>query len=227
MAVPAFLYLTFSVLYSVFAAENRPVPNISALLKPVLWKRLLNDKEVLVNAKLEDSREEPGYKKYSFYAAMKVGAELPLTRQILTNYLLYSQMIPYIDQAEYAKETQVLHLEGGIWKYRLKSFIHFEEKADRWVHFQIIRGHFAGLQGNIYFESLGEKGTAVYMAGEQLGNVWPPTFVIERGAEIVFGFTATRMRSYIEAQKNVKKGELHERNQRESIPQPRRRFERS
>ena len=74
----------------------------------------------------------------------------------------------------------------------------FEERGDRWIHYEIVGGHFTGLSGDIFFESWGEKGTAVYFGGEQQGAEFPPKFVIERGAEIVFGFTAKRMRSYIE-----------------------------
>jgi hypothetical protein len=196
-------------------------PSISILLKPALWKRALDDKEVIVNANLFDL-EKPAApnQKYSFYAAMVVGASIPQTRKVLTDYRLYSEMIPYIDKTEYFPSSKKLNLEGGVWNYRLRSQVQFEEKSDRWIHYEIIEGHFSGLGGDIFFESLGEKGTAVYLRGEQLGNHWPPRFVIERGAEIVFEFTAKRMRSYIESQKKVEKGASHEPN-RQEVPQPR------
>ena len=143
----------------------------------------------------------PTLKRYSVYAAMLVHEGLRKTREILTDYRLYVKMIPYIDRADYTPSTHLLHMEGGIWKWRQNSLIRFDERGDRWIHYEIIAGHFTGLNGDIYFEPEGEKGTAVYMTGALDGRSWPPAIVLERGAEIVFGYTGAHMRSYIESQK--------------------------
>lgn len=167
-------------------------PAIQSLLKPNLYKRLIEDKEILSSASLNDDH-------YSFYCAMLVHSDVPRSRRILTDYGLYSKLIPYVDKTIYSPITRVLDLQGGVWKFRLRSWTRFEERGDRWIHFVIIAGHFRGLEGDIYFESVGEKGTLVYFHGDQDGKQWPPKFVIERGAEIVFGFTAGRMRKYLES----------------------------
>ena len=199
-----------------------PVPDFSSIassIKPKLWKRMLEDKEVIVNAKLEELPEKPS-KKYSFYAGMLVGASLAQSRKVLMDYKLYANMIPYIDKAEYSLEDKNLKLEGGIWKFKLRSQVEFTEKSDRWIHYKIVGGHFLGLTGDIYFEPRPEKGTLVYFQGEQTASFWPPKFVIERGAEIVFEFTAKRMRSYIESQKKMDKGIKANEQRRQEIPQP-------
>jgi hypothetical protein len=180
-------------------------PPIATLIKPALWKRMLDDKEIILNASLKPL-DDGDWQKYSIYAAMFVGASLGQARQILTDYPLYAKMIPYIEKADYTAATHTLKIEGGIWNFKLRSEIRFEEVTPRWIHFVIINGHFSGMTGDFYFESLGEKGTVVYLGSSQSGTVWPPRFVIERGAEIVFGFTAGRMRSYIESQKKIEKG---------------------
>ena len=110
-------------------------------------------------------------------------------------------MVPYIDKSNYNPQTRNLDLEGGIFHFRLASQLHFEERSDRWIHYTVVAGHFRGLSGDLFFEPLEiatGSGTLVYMRGEQTGKSFPPAFVVERGAEIVFGFTAKRMRSYIE-----------------------------
>ncbi|MGZ3709850.1 MAG: hypothetical protein ACXVBC_13095, partial [Bdellovibrionota bacterium] len=141
------------------------------------------------------------------------------TRRILTDYRLYAKMIPYIEKAEFNTASHILHVEGGIWKWKLRSEILFEEQpGGGWVKFRIVGGHFMGLSGEFIFESAGERGTTVYFAGEQTGLHWPPQFVIERGAEIVFGFTASRMRSYVESQKQQPPPTEQGPNE---IPQPR------
>jgi hypothetical protein len=172
----------------------------------------MNDRDVAAHASLEDIPASP-QRRYSFYAAMGVHASLERVRAVLTDYRLYAKMISYIDKAEYSPITQVLRLEGGIWKFRLRSDVRFDEKSDRWIHYHIVGGHFRGLSGDMFFEPAGEKGTLVYFNGELRGSDWPPAFVIERGAEIVFGFTAKRMRSYIE----TVQGEDHG----SEVPQPR------
>jgi len=183
-------------------------PSVEVRLKPREFKALVEDKEVVVHAKLEDQaklQDQAGkdHKKYSFSAAMLVGASTAQTRKILTDYRLYSKMIPYVEKAELNPLTQVLQLEGGIWRFKLQSWLKFDERSERWIQFRIIGGHFQGLSGDILFDSLGERGTVVQLSGMQEGKRWPPKFVIERGAEIVFGFTAKRMRSYIESQKKA------------------------
>jgi hypothetical protein len=180
-------------------------PPLASLLKPEWMKRLIENKEILESASLKDVPDSPN-RVYSFFASMRVGASLEITRKILTNYRLYSEMVPYVDRTIYNSKQQILWIEGGIWGFRLGSQIRFQELNDRWIRYRIISGHFAGLVGELIFESLGEKGTLVYFRGEQSGTDWPPRFVIERGAEIVFGFTAGRMRSYIEAQKKSLRG---------------------
>jgi hypothetical protein len=200
-------------------------PSIESLMKPALWNKVLQEKDILVHASL-DSLPQQAARKYSFYAAMRVGRSLRRTHDILTDYRLYSKMIHYIDRAEYFEKDKRLIIEGGIWKFKLKSEIQFQEKSPGWIHYEIIKGHFTGLEGNIYFESLGEKGSVVYMAGEQIGINWPPAFVIERGAEIVFGFTAQRMRTYIETHSDTEikedQGALHDSKKGSGVPEPRR-----
>ncbi|MCM2322423.1 MAG: hypothetical protein NDJ90_04090 [Oligoflexia bacterium] len=169
---------------------------IASVLKPAVYRRMLEEREVMVHASLKEGES------YSYYAAMLVRAELAVTRRVLTDYQLYAKMIPYIERAAFDAKSGILAVEGGLWKFRLSSQVRFYEQGERWIRYEFVGGHFQGMTGEILFEPLGEKGTAVYMSGFKKGEHWPPKFVIERGAEIVFEFTAKRMRSYIESQKN-------------------------
>jgi hypothetical protein len=124
-----------------------------------------------------------------------------------------------------------LELKGGIWKWKLSSILRFEEKGDRWIHFQIVGGHFTGMTGDIFFEpQTGTPDTLVYMRGNQFGSHWPPAFILEQGAQIVFEFTAKRMRSYLESvpenstadtQENTQSSLRSGRSNNDQIPQPR------
>lgn len=157
----------------------------------------------MVYADLKDRKDlasSPG-KEYSFYAAMLVNANPKQTRKVLTDYPLYADIIPFVEKADYDSANRVLSIVGGIWKYQMSSRIRFEEKGERWITFEVISGHFTGMRGDAFFESLADRGTAVYFRGNLTASTWPPAFVVEKGAEIVFEFTGRRMRSYIETKK--------------------------
>lgn len=186
-------------------------PKISSLLKPKVYEKMISDREVMTYADIDD-------KDYSFYASVLIRAGLAQTRKVLTDYEVYAKLIPYVEQARYSPETKTLEIQGGIWKFKLHSFVRFEEFGERWIRYRIVDGHFAGLSGDVFFESQGEKGTAVLFRGNHKSESWPPAIVMERGAEVVFTFTGRRMRSYVESEKG--KGKPDDKQ----VPQPRSRL---
>ena len=197
-----------AILLSLFllSASAEMPPAIKSLMKPEVYRRITTDREVMTHASLDPVEGSKTLKRYSYYGTMLVHASEALTRKALTDYPQYAKMVPYVDQSEYFPDTQQLQLEGGIWKFKLTSRIHFENRTNHWIHYRIVEGSFHGLDGDVFFESLGEKGTLVYLRGDLTGEQWPPAFVIERGAEIVFGFTGKKMRSYIESLKSEPAG---------------------
>lgn len=153
-------------------------------------------REVMSHASLDTVSGD--LERYSYYTVMLAHTDARHARRILTDYRLYPKFIPYIDRADFNPKTQILWVEGGIWKWRLSSRVHFAQVSDRWIRYEIVGGHFQGLKGNIYFEPKDENGTLIYMDGVLEGTRFPPSFVITQGAQIVFGFTGKRMRSYME-----------------------------
>ena len=256
LAVTILLFLEFpSFSFGAEAKKVDPkVPSITELMKPNAYKKMIEDRDVISYATLDridpDTKADPPLKKYRFYAGVLIHASLQRTRAILTDYKIYSKIVPYIDKTEFKSETALLDLQGSFLSFQLKSIVHFIERTREWIQYKIVGGHFTGLVGNMYFETLGEKGTAVYFDGEHSGWHWPPAFIVEKGAEIVFGFTARRMRSYVEsstyvenekdekkpAQKEAKKAgskddqktqsHLEKKIEEDSeVPRPKRRFE--
>ena len=185
-------------------------PTIQTLLKPALYQRMLKDREILTSATLNDDH-------YAFYAVMAVHSEMARTRRILTDYSLYSKIIPYVDKTDYSPITRILDVQGGILGWHLHSLVRFTERSERWIQYEIVAGHFRGLTGDMFFEPAPENaGTLVYFRGGLTAQHWPPKFIIERGAEIVFGFTANRMRKYVESNEDRQKD-----GKQAELPQPR------
>ncbi len=215
--------------------QPSPTPQpIKSLLKEKVFRSVTQDREIVTSADLE--RIEKGkegqkdLKKYKIYAVMLAHASTQRTREVLTDYPLYEQMISYVDKSHYDPKTQLLDLEGGIWKFKMQSILHMQDRGPNWIHYRVVSGHFRGMEGDIFFEPYGENGTLVYLKGDAVGRNWPPAFIMERGAEIVFGFTAKNMRSMIESQKprsTPKGGEKNDRSQSAesktegSVPTPR------
>ena len=191
-------------------------PKIQPLLKPAVYDRVVKDREVMTHAKIDGPS-------YSYYAAMLVRSPVDQTRSVLTNYELYSKLISYVETTRYNPETHILEMRGSFMGWGLHSWILFEEKSDGWIHFKIVSGHFTGMTGDMYFEPYGavgaDKSSLVYMGGALTQSDWPPIpkFILEWGAEIVFGITGNRMRSYIESTKVSTPND-------QNLPQPRRRL---
>jgi hypothetical protein len=212
------------------ASSSSSGPKIQSLLKPKIYDRVLKDREIMTHASLDSvddtSRGQVAkgqdLREYSYYATMLVHASVKKTHDTLTDYHLYAKLIPYVDTANYNAQTHVLEIEGGILGWTLHSWVHFEEVNDHWIRFQFVAGHFQGMTGDILFEPRDENGTLVYFGGHQILSQWPPKLVMEKGAEIVFGFTAGRMRSYIESKSIIKESQ-----ENDGFPQPRTHFEKT
>src|SRR5690606_3738948 len=117
--------------------------------------------------------------------------------EVLTDYVVFKEIVPFVESASFDKNTNVLELIGGELGFTMHSLIRFEERHERWIRFEMIAGSFRGMKGDLVFEAAGEKGAVVMLTGELPGRTWPPAFVMERGAVIALTVTAGNMRSYI------------------------------
>ena len=214
-----------SILATVTPKETSP-PQIKLLLKPESYNRIVENREVMTSASLDTDEAEPGktpLKRYQFYSSMLVRADMTYVRKILLDPESYRHMIPFLDHLTFDPKTNILEMKGGIWRFKLHSFVRIEDRGLKWIHYQIIRGHFTGLVGDAYMEDLGVRGTLVYLQGQirSDGKKWPPPFVMQRGAEIVFSFTGKKIRSHIESQKRMSSDVNRKDSNDDTIPQPR------
>ncbi len=203
------------------AASATAPASIDSVLKPRALRGVLEEREVVTSAVLADSR-------YAFHVGFLVHAQLARTVRMLTDFPAYKGIVPYIDRADYDQVSHILKLQGGIWKFVVITEIRFTQKSDRWLGFEMVGGHFKGMTGEMIFEPRGEKGTLVLVRGGQVAREFPPKFLLEQGAPIVFGVTGRRMRSYVESESSPEpsaepsRGAAPHDNQ---VPRPRRRLE--
>ncbi len=196
-------------------------PRLQGRLKEKVFEGLLKERALYSKAALSET-SIPQEKRYQFEAAMVVHAPWQKVQAALTNYALYPKLISYIESADFSERTQLLRIQGGIWNFVLISWVSFRKKHPQWIELEVVSGHFQGLRGSMSFEALENGRTGVFFEGSQVGRKWPPKFIIERGAEVVFEFTARKMRSYIEAMKD-KDSEAGAAGGGSELPQPRKR----
>ncbi|MEN9724263.1 MAG: hypothetical protein RJB38_2249 [Pseudomonadota bacterium] len=154
---------------------------------------VFSQREVYSRARLEPPH-------YELQNAMVVHASVERTRRILTHFEIFAGMVPYIDRSVYDSSSGLLELAGGIWKYRLESRLRWRrENPDRWS-FQVIGGHFLGLSGVMEFQPAGAGKTLVTFEGrlDDPSVKFPPRFIVEQGAQIIFAVTGRRVRSLVE-----------------------------
>lgn len=182
-------------------AENHPAPpsRIQSALSSTDYASLLAD-ETLVFTTLRDVPESPDLEIYRAGAAISVDAPVSVTRDILTQYEIYQELIPFIDHVEVLEDPSQVTLEGGIFGWKMISLIQFDDKEPGWVHFTITQGSYKGMQGDFYFEERpGQPSKSlVYFGVNHSAEHFPPRFIMEFGAGIIFWFTANRMQAYIE-----------------------------
>ena len=172
-------------------------------VRPDLQERVLRKQDILVSAKLNRVKDSDELKRYSFSVWMKVRALHETTLRTITRYDLYPKMISYIDRVDFDAASNSAWVEGGLWGFRLRSQIHFQERSKERVDFEVVNGHFKGMRGAFEFEPYGARETVVVCTGSLEGRSWPPTLIMETGAEMVMSYVARRMKRFTEAQKDA------------------------
>lgn len=160
-------------------------------------KRIVEEREIITQAKLKGE-------KYSFWAAMQVNTSPKVAVDRLTDYPSYRQMSRFVTRAEILPNGWV-RIEGGVFGFRLESSVDVRRKTEgpdtEKLEYVIREGSLIGLKGSVRVEALPKKGSWIFFDGELRGKNWPPAFVMERGAEMVFGFAAQFMRKSMETER--------------------------
>ncbi|MBN20955.1 MAG: hypothetical protein CL678_06650 [Bdellovibrionaceae bacterium] len=185
-------------------------------VKSSVFERVTKKNEEIAYADLYSLKQKKGYR---FYTLFKARASLRRTREVLTNYSKYSEWIPRVKRSIYDPKTNILEIAGGIFGYELHSWAQMKEVDPETIEFKVVKGHFLGLTGRIKFEAYQGMWSLAYLEGEMKPRNWKisvPSFVLEKGAEIVLGFSSKKMRELIEAEV-PQKGQTHG----SEVPQPR------
>lgn len=200
-------------------ASAAALPTTWSELPEKIQTKLIRERAAWSQAEL-GAADPAGVRTYRFFSAVVMRAGPTMVRRILSDPTHYSSLIPYVSESRVIRsmgpDDGWVSLRGGIFGYELISRVKFEVKPspapnEASVHYEIKEGHFTGLKGGLWVDTAQAHaaknptdGTLVWITGSVSGTQWPPALVIERGAEIVFDFTAKRMRSYIEDEKHRK-----------------------
>lgn len=188
-------------------------------------RRVKEERDVSVTARLDGEQ-------YAFLSAMAVRASEDRVKKELLNFEFYRTSIPYVTRVEedkkYSKpDHPSVWLEGGIFGWGIQSRLNLST-VTHGIQYEIVEGSLCGLKGEVKLEAIESKrGKTVllFFDGGLRAKKWPPAWIMERGAEIVFGFTAKRMRSFLENPENQKNDRLESKpGQKSDFPQARKRL---
>lgn len=237
-----FLLLLLSVAWAFGGAPARAAaPTEAELLArwpggagPALARELREDRAVVARARLGEPTAGPGGapvegapRVYEVSALMETRRAPATVARWLTDGARYPAIVSYITRATPTprEETRAgwrgYWVEGGIFGYWMRSRVEMREREPGRTEFEVREGHFLGMTGRMTFAAVErDRGveTLTLFESSYSAAVFPPRFVLERGAEIVFGWAGRRMRNWIES---------HEENRAPPalgpvLPQPRR-----
>ncbi len=199
----------------VVSSVSSPVSLSTSLATSKRLVALISDREVKAVASLNElpvTPPRPLLTQYAFETSMFVKASIERTKAGMTNYRIYVEKVPFVEKADFNRQKNQLWIEGGVWKYYLRSLVQFTEVSPTVIKYEIILGHFQGLKGEMVFTQISEgltlgpgkgqvkePGTLVsFSGGLTSSGQWPPKLIVTKGAEIVFEFTGRRMREFLE-----------------------------
>ncbi len=184
-------------------AGLNPSPSSSPLpfwkTKPEVYKRLKEDRAIIVSAKDEIEADK---RKLTINTAGLIHAPEDFVFNRITEYEKYPDFVSYIKETSYDKTTKNLFVHGAILGYHVRMTIHMEPYKTLSGHkldWQSISGGFVGMKGSINQESSDAEHTeismnAVYLA-ESLGI---PAFILNWGLEYAARQACASIRTHIE-----------------------------
>lgn len=187
------LFLTLLVC---FCLSSVSASEIRGLLKPEVYRKVSQGTDVISHASLGKPGAD-GNREYRFYAVMKARASPKDSSRRIQKFERYPGWISYVEKAEWKPQSNTLHLEGGVWDFKLRSEVKIGNPRPGEMTYQVVAGHLTGLKGRVLFEAVNDRESLIYLSGERRAAEWPPAFVMERGAEMVLSFAGRKLRGSV------------------------------
>lgn len=186
------------------------------------WDQLKTSREIVSRVDFKKNEQ------LNFYAAFQTSVSTDQAEQVMTQYGSYEKFIPFVSRSRYDAQTQLLEIEGGVMGWNLSSTLKMSPLKDGHLGFEIIKGHFRGLKGQMLTERSQDYKTWVLIKGELIDKTtrWPPEWIIENGGKIVFQVSGSKLRGLMEdavkPKESTKETVTEKVEDQNDVPQPRR-----
>ena len=181
------------------SASPSPSPLPFWKAKPEVYRRIREERAVIVSAKTEDVGED---KKLIITTAGLIRVPVEFAHQKIMDFDSYSKTLPYIEETAFDKVTNNLYVHASFLKYGVKMTLHIaDEKTSTGylIHWESISGAFVGMKGTIVEDRTDKDQTEISMYGSFLGHsLGIPTFILQWGLEFAGHRAASAMRTHIE-----------------------------
>ncbi len=171
--------------------------------KPAVFKRIIEDREIIVSAKSEDAGGKQHRLVYT--SAGRIDASLNFTFEKSQEFSNYGDFLPYISESRFDKCKNQLWAKASFLGFSAETTVEFktpisqDDKTKR-IEFAVIGGFLKGSKGAIIEESIegDSESTLASVEGDYLGKAPLPAFLMEWGFEVAAQKMEFSMRKHIE-----------------------------
>lgn len=167
--------------------------------KPKLYKKIQEDKYIVVSARLTKEKKE---KMMRIVSAGHIQAPLDYSWNRVLDFSNYVKVTKYITKAHYNPKTKQLFLRMEVYGYVASMWMQLkmtDTHKGKSIFYEVIKGNFVGLKGYIHLISFGPKITEISSYGKLIAKEIPlPAVLVNIGMEVAGRQITSKMRSYIE-----------------------------
>tara|TARA_B100001248_G_C27379710_1_gene456274 strand:+ start:943 stop:1545 length:603 start_codon:yes stop_codon:yes gene_type:complete len=167
--------------------------------KPEVYQKI-QEGEIIVSAKLDDSRKEKHLKVSS---AGHLKTPMLFAWQEMRKFENYPKMSEHFRNVKHQKEKQHFYIEVGAFSYYAKLWVDYKgkkiSKNKRRLEWQVVKGGFQGLHGYLEIEKKKYALSEISLYADMQAEVIPiPNALLKIGLEVVGKLIAMKMRQHLE-----------------------------
>ena len=202
MSTWLYLFLTFTLGWTLFSFEAKSPLTAPELPSSPLWKknsnskRLKEDRDILVSVKSE--KQDNGKIRFQVQGATLVRGEVQAVYNKATDFSNVAQFSRFFEKAAYDGAAEQTAIDISVMGFETSLLVQVEKQPQK-ILWKVLRGPFQGLSGAMDFAAHESKETLISVYGmyEPMEAPWSKTWT-EWKLEVALEKVAFSLRSYVE-----------------------------
>ncbi len=172
-------------------------------VRPELFAQVEKQRAIMVSAKFSEKE-----KLWVFLGGGHIKADLEESWKVVRQYEMLSRLTWVFSKVQYDTKLQELFLMLkflGFERSLVVKIYEIKDKNKGTLQFQIIKGFFQGLTGQMGFSSYSQMVTEASVSAKYAGEVPFPGWIFAPGAEAVMHYVASELREIVEQSLSARK----------------------